>query len=456
MALLLWMNEKLNAFVWGPVMLAMFMLTGVFLSVKTGFVQAVHFRRILRGTVGSLSRKRNGGQDENLSPFQAMTTALAGTVGTGNIAGVTGAMFIGGAGSVFWMWLSAFFGMCTKYAEIVLAVKFRRTDAHRRNYGGPMYYIEDGLGKDHRWLAVCFALFGGMASFGIGNIAQSCEISGALGALFSLSPRAVGLGLAMLVALVTIGGIKRIGRVTALLVPVMSLFFILAGLYIIIVRFAALPLMLARIFSEALSINAVGGGIFGASVSAAIRQGVARGVFSNEAGLGSAPIAHAASSAKEPCEQAMWGIFEVFMDTIIICSITAFALMLSGVLDTPEGAAYYASNGDAAADAFSRIFHSPIGGDVIRISLVFFAFSSIISWCYYGESCFAYLSGGSRLVSYVYKLCFSAVCYAGCVGSGTLMWSISDTLNGLMAIPNLIALLLLSGTVARLTRDYFQ
>ncbi len=449
-------NEKLNAFAWGPVMLVLFVGTGVFLSFRTGFVQFTRFRYMMRNTAGALFRDKNSADGKNLTPFQAMTTALAGTVGTGNIAGVTGAIFTGGPGAVFWMWVSAFFGMCTKYAEIALAVKYRRVDGEGRNLGGPMYYIESGLGKEWRWLALIFSLFGGLASFGIGNMAQSSEIAGAMTELFNVDKHVTGLCLALLVGFVVIGGVKRIGSFTAFLVPFMSLFFMLAGLYIIIVRFADIPAMLRLIAKSAFSFRSVGGGLFGYAIMRSVRQGVACGVFSNEAGLGSAPIVHAASSTDEPCEQAMWGVFEVFMDTIVICSITAITVLLSGILDTPGGLDAFPSRGAAAAAAFNAIIHRSFGGTIIQISIIFFAVSSIISWCYYGERCWAYLAHENKAAILVYKFFFVFACFAGATGSGTLVWDISDTLNGFMAIPNLIALLLMSGTVARLTKEYFH
>lgn len=447
-------NNSLNAFAWGPLMLLLFVGTGVFLSFRTGFVQLRHFRDMLRETIGSLFKK-NDSDGANLSPFQAMTTALAGTIGTGNIAGVTAAMFTGGPGAVFWMWLSSLFGMCTKYAEIVLAVRFRRTDATGQNRGGPMYYIEYGLGRHWRWLGILFAFFGLLASFGIGNMAQSSEIAGAMSELFNVDRHFTGLSAALVVGLTIIGGTKRVGAVTGFLVPMMSLFFMAVGLYIVIVNAQRIPEMLWLIVKSAFDPAAFSGGVVGYGVMQAMREGVARGVFSNEAGLGSSPIAHAASSADEPCKEALWGIFEVFMDTIVICSITAFFVLLSGILETPGGLSIYVSRSAAACAALNTVLHSSIGAAIIHVSIIFFALSSIVSWAYYGENCCAYLTNDSSSARLIYKLFFVLACYAGAVGSSGLVWEISDTLNGFMAIPNLIALLLLSGTVARLTKEYF-
>ena len=446
-----------NSFVWGPIMLALLVGTGVFLTFRTGWVQVRRFGYIMRNTVGSLFRKK--GQTDhgsNLSPFQAVTTALAGTVGTGNIAGVTGAIFIGGPGAVFWMWVSAFFGMCTKYAEIALAMKFRDTGADGVHKGGPMYYIENGLGKNWKWLAVVFALLGGLASFGIGNIAQSSEIAGAVSGLFGLDPMVTGIALTVLVGVVVLGGVKRIGQVTSLLVPFMSVFYVAAGIVVILMRITDIPGVFAAIFSSAFSFEAVGGGVFGYAIMIAMKNGFARGVFSNEAGLGSAPIAHAASSTEEPAEQAIWGVFEVFFDTIVICSITAFTVLLSGFELGEAALEGYASKGSAAVAAFNSILPGTLGGTIIQLSLVFFALSTILSWSYYGERCWGYISRDNKVVTSVYKVIFVLFCIVGATGSGDLMWNISDTLNGAMAIPNLIALLLLSGAVATITREYFQ
>ena len=450
-------ERAVNGFVWGPIMLALLVGTGVFLTFRTGWIQVRWFGYIMKNTVGSLfSKKNQKDHGSNLSPFQAVTTALAGTVGTGNIAGVTGAIFIGGPGAVFWMWVSAFFGMCTKYAEIALAMKFRNTGADGVHKGGPMYYIENGLGKSWKWLAVLFAILGGVASFGIGNIAQSSEIAGAMSGLFGLSPLVSGIALTVLVAVVVIGGVKRIGQVTSLLVPFMSVFYVAAGIVVILMRITDVPIVLGAIFASAFSFESISGGIAGYAIMIAMKNGFARGVFSNEAGLGSAPIAHAASSTDEPADQAIWGVFEVFFDTIVICSITAFAVLLSGFELGEAALGNYASKGAAAVAAFNSILPGTLGGTIIQASLVFFALSTILSWSYYGERCWGYLSGDNKIVTSIYKVIFVLFCIVGATGSGQLMWDVSDTLNGAMAIPNLIALLLLSGAVAAVTKDYFK
>ena len=451
-------NSAINSFVWGPIMLTLLVGTGIYLTVRTGCIQVKWFGYIMKNTVGSLfsKDKKDSTDGKNLTAFQAVTTALAGTVGTGNIAGVTGAIFIGGPGAVFWMWVSAFFGMCTKYAEIALAMKYRVTGADGVHKGGPMYYIENGLGKNWKPLAVIFAIFGALASFGIGNIAQSSEIAGAMKGLVGLDPMITGILLAVLIAFVLVGGVQRIGQVTSYMVPFMALFYIAAGITVIIMRINLIPAVLVNIVTSAFSFEAVGGGVFGYAIMLAMKQGFARGVFSNEAGLGSAPIAHAASSTEDPAEQAIWGVFEVFIDTIIICTITAFAVLLSGIELGPEALAAYTSKGAAAVYAFNSILPGTAGGIIIQISLLFFALSTILSWSYYGERCWGYLTNNNKVVIGIYKAVFILFCIVGATGSGTLMWDIADTLNGMMAIPNLIALLLLSGVVVDITKEYFK
>ena len=319
-----------------------------------------------------------------------------------------------------------------------------------------MYYIENGLGRNWKWLAVAFALLGGLASFGIGNIAQSSEIAGAVRGLFGLDPLVTGIALTVLVAVVVLGGVQRIGQVTSLLVPFMSVFYVAAGVIVILMRITDLPAVLSSIFSSAFGMRPFAGGVGGYAIMLAMKNGFARGVFSNEAGLGSAPIAHAASSTQEPAEQAIWGVFEVFFDTIVICSITAFTVLLSGFELSEAALAGYASKGAAAVDAFNAILPGTLGGTIIQLSMVFFALSTILSWSYYGERCWGYISHDNQVFVLVYKVIFVLFCILGATGSGQLMWDVSDTLNGAMAIPNLIALLLLSGVVASMTKDYFK
>ncbi len=447
-------NSKLNAFAWGPIMLALLIGTGVYLTIRTRCIQVTKFGYIMKNTIGSLFTKKDKSSGKNLTAFQAVSTAMAGTVGTGNIAGVTGAIFVGGPGAVFWMWVSAFFGMCSKYSEIALAMKYReKVDGVYK--GGPMYSIEKGLGKNWKWLAVIFAILGGLTSFGIGNIAQSSEIAGAINSLSNghISLLTGGIILAIVVAFVVLGGVKRVGQVTSYMVPFMSIFYVLAGIAVVALKITEVPAAFVTIFKSAFSFEAVGGGVMGYAIMVAMRQGFARGVFSNEAGMGSAPIAHAASETEEPAEQAMWGVFEVFFDTIVICTITALTVVLSGLYTTDLSV--YASKGAAAVAAFNAILPGTIGGTIIQISLIFFALSTILSWSYYGERCWGYLTNNNKVFDLCYKVIFVVVCVVGATGSGTLMWDISDTLNGLMALPNLVSLLLLSGVVTKITKDYF-
>ena len=455
-------NSAVNNFVWGPVMLLLLVGTGVYLTARTGCIQAAKFGYIMRNTVGSLFRRREKRDKDakNLTPFQAVTTALAGTVGTGNIAGVTGAIFAGGPGAVFWMWFAAFFGMFTKFAEIVLALKYRQVDENGVHYGGPMYYIEKGLGM--KWLAVLFSLVAGFACFGIGNISQSSEIAGAMEGLFGMSGLTTGVLLAVVVGIVVLGGVQRIGRVTSYMVPFMAIFYIGAGLAVILLRIDQVPAALASIFTSAFSFEAVGGGVFGYAIMVAMRQGFARGVFSNEAGLGSAPMAHAASETQEPVEQGMWGVFEVFIDTIVICTLTSLAVILSGVLDV--GLDSYATNGAAAVAAFNAILPGTIGGTIIQISLLFFALSTILGWSQYGNRAISYLLGKKAVLPYY--IVFLLFVFWGCmmVGDATgsaavsnlssVVWNFADVMNALMAIPNCIAVLGLSAIIARETKHY--
>ena len=453
-------NNAVNSFAWGPIMLALLVGTGIFITVKVGWIQVGRFGYIMRHTIGTLFKKDKGEASrkeagKNLTAFQAVTTALAGTVGTGNIAGVTGAIFTGGPGAVFWMWFAAFFGMVTKYSEIVLAVKYRETDENGAYHGGPMYYIRKGLGENWKWLAIVFAVLGGLACFGIGNMSQCNEISSALTGLFNTSPMVNAIIIMVVVGFIVIGGVKRIGLVTSYLVPFMSAFYIIAGIVVIIMRIGEIPGVFGTIFREAFSFKAVGGGIFGIAIMNAMKNGFARGVFSNEAGLGSAPIAHAAADTKDPVDQAIWGVFEVFIDTIVICSITAITVILSGVLEAEGGADAFGGKGAAAIAAFNTILPGTAGGTIIRISLIFFALSTVVSWSYYGETCWRYISSNNKIVVNAFKIIFTLMCIVGATGSGQLMWDISDTLNGLMAIPNLIALLLLSKVVVSETKRYF-
>ncbi len=444
-------NGKINDIVWGPPMLVLLVGTGIFLTLATGFFQVTHMGKVWRSTLGSLFSGKNARKegDKNITPFQAVTTALAATVGTGNVAGVATAIVSGGPGAVFWMWFSAFFGMITKYAEVVLALQYREKDKNGLHYGGPMYYIEKGLRA--KWLAVLFALFAVIASFGIGNMLQANSIASSMEATFQVNPMITGIAIMLITAMVIVGGISSIAKVTEKLIPFMAVFYVVGAVVAIVWNLPAIPSTFSLIFKEAFSMRAVGGGIMGYVVTQAMRYGFARGVFSNEAGLGSAPIAHAASSSNNPVKQGMWGIFEVFVDTIVMCSLTALVILTSGLLPGVE-----LSGAPLTSAAFSQHFGS-LGGVFVTLSIIFFALSTILGWSYYGERCVAYLFGeNNRIASFIYKAVFLFMIIIGSVGGLELLWDIADTLNGMMAIPNLIALLALSPVVLRLTKRFLE
>lgn len=440
-------NSMINNFVWGPYMLVLLVGTGIFFTVRTRVFQVTKIGLWWSGTFGQIFKKmpKEKRKDSNITPFQAVTTALASTVGTGNIVGVATAIFSGGPGAVFWMWISGFFGMMSKYAEIVLAVKYRETDDNGTHHGGPMYYIEKGLGM--KWLAVIFAIFGTLATFGIGNMTQANAIAASLNESFGIPVLATGIVIAIICVLVIIGGIKRIASVTEKLVPFMAVFYIVGGVIILIMNAEKLPGAISAIFAGAFSLKSVGGGIMGYAVMRAMRYGFARGIFSNEAGLGSAPIAHAASNTSEPVEQGLWGVFEVFVDTIVVCTLSGLIIVISGLYESGI------SGSALTLAAFTQTFGS-FGGAFVSIAILCFAGSTILGWSYYGQQCLGYLTNNNKTFDIVYKLIFTLLTVVGATGGLTFIWDISDTLNGLMAIPNLIALILLRKVVLGLTEDY--
>ncbi len=460
----------LNGIAWGPWMLILLVGTGVYLSARVGFVQFSKFGYAMKNTIGKVFQKQTAGAGE-VTPFQAMATALAATVGTGNIAGVTGAIAVGGPGAVFWMWISALFGMVTKYAEVVLAVNYRERNAKGDWVGGPMYYIKNGLGAGWKWLGIAFSILGAMAAFGIGNMTQVNTIAGsinnaidafggntkamsfeAFGQVIPVSSIVIGAVVAFIVALTLFGGLKRIGSVTERLVPVMAAIYIICGLCVVVTNIGSVGKIFAMIFQGAFHAEAALGGAFGITLMTTIQKGVGRGVFSNEAGLGSAPIAHAATSETDPVKQGLYGIFEVFMDTIVICTLTALTLLCgveSGIAIT------WGQNAGAEliSAAFGTVFGNQIGSLIIAVGIGLFALSTILSWSLYGSRCFEFLTGG-RFVG-VYQTVFVFVVIIGATLKLDLVWNIADTLNGFMAIPNLVALLGLSGVVVKLTREHF-
>lgn len=440
---LLEINKVINEFVWGPPMLLLLVGTGIYFTVRTRFFSITRLGFVLKQTLLKIFKKDQSGEGD-ISAFQAVSTALAATVGTGNIAGVATAISIGGPGAVFWMWVSAIFGMTTKFAEVVLSIEFREKNKHGDFVGGPMYYIEKGLNK--KWLAYLFAGFGALAAFGIGNMVQSNSVAESLNYSFAIPKIATGIILALVTAVVILGGIKRIGVVTERLVPVMAAFYILGALFIVLSNITHIGEALGLIFSSAFTGTAAVGGFAGSTVAMAMRRGVSRGVFSNEAGLGSAPIAHAAATTDHPVRQGLWGIFEVFMDTIIICTLTALSIMMSGVWSSG------ATGSALTTAAFESVI--PFGGYIVSIGILLFAFSTILGWAYYGEKCIEFIAGTGSVM--IYRLIYIPLIAVGSIGGLHQLWDLSDTLNGLMAIPNLIGLLLLSPIVIRRTREFFS
>ena len=453
-------NETLSGVVWGIPMLALIIGAGLYLSFRTGFLQIFEFRYAMKNTIGKAFKKQKT-EKGAVTPFQALTTALAATVGTGNIAGITSAVTLGGAGAIFWLWISALIGMCTKYAEVVLAVRFRERNKAGEWAGGPMYYIKNGLGKNFQWLAVVFCIFGAVAAFGSGNAVQVGNMTSSINSTIqSFLPEAaqykgtislvIGIIVAGLTAMTLFGGVKRIGRATELIVPFMAAVYILASLIVIAVNIDGLGAAFMRIFREAFTPEAAVGGAAGISIKTAISWGFRRGVFSNEAGLGSAPIAHATSSETNPVKQGLYGIFEVFLDTIVICTITGLTLLLSDV------SLNYGSSGSIALNisAFATVFGGKAAGVIISVGMSLFAVATVLGWALYGVRCTEFLFGAGSIK--IYQFIYVLVVVAGATLDLDFIWQVADTLNGLMAIPNLIAVLALSGVVVKLTKEHFS
>ena len=450
-------KTAVNNFIWGVTAMVCIFGVGLYLSIRTNFLQIRKFPYAIKTTLGRIFRKRDA-SDGAITPFQAVCTALAATVGTGNIAGVAGAIAIGGPGAIFWMWVSALFGMCTKYAEVTLAVHYREINANGELVGGPMYYIKNGLNKKWHWLAYLFAAFGVLTVFGTGNATQVNTITTAINSALlnynviresavSTSNLIIGIIIAILIAMILLGGIKRIGHVTEKLVPFMALLYILLGLGVILLNIQNVPSVFASIFRGAFQPRAVTGGIV-LSMFTSLKKGVSRGIFSNEAGLGTGSIAHACADTKKPVKQGMFGIFEVFTDTIVICTLTALVILCSGVA---------VDYGKAAGAELTILgFTSTYGSWVsifTAVAMCCFAFSTAVGWGLYGARCIEFLF--SEKVIKPFMVIYSLVAILGATANLGLMWSIAETFNGLMAIPNLIALFLLSGTVVKLTKEYF-
>ncbi len=434
----------INGIVWGPVMLILILGTGFVLMIGLKFMPIL---KLGYGTrmlwQGRESPTEQGG---DISPFNALMTSLSATIGTGNIAGVATAIFLGGPGALFWMWMTALVGMATKYAEAVLAVHYRETDDNGNKIGGPMYYIKNGLGKRFTWLGTLFAVFGALAGFGIGNTIQANSVADALYSKFDISHTLTGLIIATLVAAVLLGGIKRIASVAGKLVPLMAISYVLAATTILVLHADQLPHAFALIFTHAFTPIAATGGFAGAAVWAAIRFGVARGIFSNEAGLGSAPIAHAAAITNSPVRQGTVAMMGTFIDTIIICSMTGLVIIVSGVW----------TSGETGASLSSLAFESAmpgLGGYIVTLGLSIFAFTTILGWSIYSEKCVEYLFGVKAITPF--RVLWVLAVPLGAMANLSFIWLVADTLNALMAIPNLIALLLLSPVVFKLTKAYF-
>ena len=449
----------LNDVAWLYILLPCVFIGGIYLTVGSGAVQFRRFGFAMRNTAGKLFHKQESGEG-SVTPLQAVTTALAATVGTGNIVGTSQAIAMGGYGAVFWLWIAALLGMVIKYAEVTLAIQYRERDAHGDWVGGPMYYIENGMGPKWKWLAAAFSILAALASFGIGNMSQSNSIVGSINnAVTALVPGftgqvvlnwVVGILLATMTGLVLFGGIKRIGAVTEKLIPFMSIAYILMTLFVILFNLKGVGPAFAKIFASAFTPRAVLGGAAGITLRQAVVWGLRRSAFSNEAGLGSAPIAHAAAHCKSPVDQGIYGIFEVFMDTIVICSLTALTIIISGVDITfgvkPGSALITAAMGTVVSGKLAAVF--------VAVALSLFAYSTILGWSLYGTRCVQHLLG--MKAARVYQVIFIVVIVVGCVSSLDFVWNIADTLNGLMAIPNFIALFALSPVVFKLTKDYFH
>ncbi|MEC4725495.1 sodium:alanine symporter family protein [Shewanella sp. D64] len=437
--------SMINGFVWGTPMLVMILGVGLFLSIGLKLMPILKlgtgFKLLWSGRIPDKDKKVEG----EISPFNALMTSLSATIGTGNIAGVATAIFIGGPGALFWMWCTALVGMATKFAEAVLAVKYREVDANGNHIGGPMYYIKNGLSSKWTWLGTAFALFGSFAGFGIGNTVQSNSVADALSSNFGVPTWVTGLVLMVLVGAVLMGGIKRIADVAGKLVPLMTLFYITAGLAVLVVNAAEIPDAIVLIVHSAFNPVAAQGGFAGAAVWAAIRFGVARGVFSNEAGLGSAPIAHASAQTNSPVGQGLVAMLGTFIDTLIVCSITGLAIIVSGAWTSGENGASLTSL------AFSTAL--PMGNYIVAIALSVFAFTTILGWSVYSEKCVQYLLGIKAVKPF--RVLWILAVPLGAISSLDFIWLLADTLNAMMALPNLIALVLLSPVVFTLTREYF-
>jgi len=456
-------NNAVNSFVWGLPMLILLVGTGILMTVLTKCFQITHFKHWVKNTIGGIFKDSHvtahtSHDDMQISQFQSLCTALAATIGTGNIAGVAAAIAAGGPGAIFWMWIVAFFGMMTNFSENVLGIYFRRRNERDEWCGGAMYYLKDGLGekkgcaKIGAALAVMFSVFCVLASFGIGNMSQINSIAVNMNSAFHIPFFVTGLILMVLAGLVIVGGLKRIAAVTEKLVPFMAVIYLVGALIVLFVNIDQIGAVFASIIKGAFGFRAVGGGIVGSGVAMAVQWGMKRGVFPNEAGLGSSVMVHSSSNVREPVVQGMWGIFEVFADTIVVCTLTAFAVLSSGLVDLETGKVLSENVSTAlVAEAFSTVF-GKAGSAFIAVAILFFAFSTVLGWSQYGSKGFEYLFGTKAIKGY--QIVFVIFIVIGATMDLTLAWDLSDTFNGMMAIPNLIGVITLSGTVMKITKNY--
>ena len=459
-------NAALNGIVWGWPALILLAFVGVLTTCITKCFQISHFGHWMKNTIGAIfkdSKVTSHTSDRSISQFQSLCTALAATVGTGNIVGVAGAILVGGPGAVFWMWLIAFFGMMTNYSENVLGIYYRRKNGQGEWCGGAMYYLRDGLGAKKGCkqigaiLAAAFSVFCFLASFGIGNMTQVNSISGNMEAVFGVPTWVSGIVLLILCGLVIVGGLKRIATVTEKIVPFMVLVYMVGTIAILVMNIKMVPAVFTAIFEGAFALKAAGGGIVGYGMKLAIEQGMKRGVFSNEAGLGSSVMVHSNSNVREPVRQGMWGIFEVFADTMIVCTLTAFTVLSSGLVDLETGvaAAEYGGVALTKANVVSTVFtmyFGKLGGAFVAIAIMLFAYSTVLGWSHYGSKACEYLFGTKSTM--VYRVIFVIATFGGAVMGENLAWDIADTLNGMMMIPNLIGVIVLSPIVYRITKNY--
>ena len=459
-------NAVLNGIVWGWPALILLAFVGVLTTCITKCFQISHFGHWMKNTIGAIfkdSKVTSHTSDRSISQFQSLCTALAATVGTGNIVGVAGAILVGGPGAVFWMWLIAFFGMMTNYSENVLGIYYRRKNEQGEWCGGAMYYLRDGLGAKKGCkrigaiLAAAFSVFCFLASFGIGNMTQVNSISGNMEAVFGVPTWVSGIVLLILCGLVIVGGLKRIATVTEKIVPFMVLVYMVGTIAILVMNIKMVPAVFTAIFEGAFALKAAGGGIVGYGMKLAIEQGMKRGVFSNEAGLGSSVMVHSNSNVREPVRQGMWGIFEVFADTMIVCTLTAFTVLSSGLVDLETGVAVAEYSGVALtkANVVSTVFtmyFGKLGGAFVAIAIMLFAYSTVLGWSHYGSKACEYLFGTKSTI--VYRVIFVIATFGGAVMGENLAWDIADTLNGMMMIPNLIGIIVLSPIVYRITKNY--